>query len=147
MAVANTNDMNLDIFEKTNVGYDEYLIAVLLQRTTQLPIPEIYGYNSDTKTMRVKKMDHLSLADFYGINDVEFPKEIYECVRKIVQTLDNLGIDYPDITPYNFIEDDNGEIWIVDFEHASMRNQDEPRNEFMEKFLDGHDGWNPVYMP
>jgi len=87
------------------------------------------------------------LADFYGINDVEFPKEIYECVRKIVQTLDNLGIDYPDITPYNFIEDGNGEIWIVDFEHASMRNQDEPRNEFMEKFLNGHDGWNPVYMP
>ena len=135
------------VFEKGNVGYDEYLIAVLLQRTTQLPIPEIYGYNPETKTMRVKKMEHLSLAEFYGVNDVEFPKEIYQCVRKIIETLDSIGIDYPDITPYNFIEDDKGEVWIVDFEHATLREEDQPRNEFMEKFLNGHDGWNPIYMP
>jgi len=51
---------------------------------------------------------------------------------------------YIDITGYNFIENDN-KLWIIDFGHATY-NYPRKMDEFVEKFLAGHNGWNPEFL-
>ena len=45
---------------------------------------------------------------------------------------------------YYFIEHkSNGKIYILDFEHVTYVDQGE--NDFVTKFLNGYDGWNPEF--
>ena len=62
----------------------------------------------------------LTLFDRYGYDVEELPDEIRSQVYDIVDTLYRNGIQYVDITPHNFIEE-NGKVWIIDFGHASNR--------------------------
>jgi serine/threonine-protein kinase RIO1 len=52
------------------------------------------------------------------------------------------GIEYPDITPYNFIKVKN-KIYIIDFGDAKYR--DKETNWFLTEFMDGENSWNPDY--
>jgi tRNA A-37 threonylcarbamoyl transferase component Bud32 len=85
----------------------------------------------------------MCVCDMYGYEEEDIPAHIWKGVRKIVKTLFNHGIEYPDITGYNFIEDQKGRIWIIDFEHAYYTG---PRpNRFVRKFINGHNSWNPWF--
>ena len=62
-----------------------------------------------------------------------------------MQTLyDNEGIEYIDITGYNFIEKDK-KIYIIDFGDAQYSKKWKKINWFLEEFLNGHHGWNPDF--
>jgi tRNA A-37 threonylcarbamoyl transferase component Bud32 len=88
-------------------------------------------------------MDHLgseNLDDTYG---EEIPEEVWDEIRRIVRTLyEEEGIEYIDITPYNFIEKD-GKIYVIDFGDAKYT--DGEPNWFLNEFLDGENSWNPDY--
>jgi tRNA A-37 threonylcarbamoyl transferase component Bud32 len=96
-------------------------------------------------------MDRLGsgcLADKYGDDEKEIPKWMWKEITRILVTLfEREGIEYIDITPYNFIET-NGKIHIIDFGHAYYTPKDgggKPKNWFLRKFLEGEVGWNPDF--
>lgn len=65
--------------------------------------------------------DHLNemcLADKYGDSIECIPEWIRIEITEILWKLYNdCGIEYIDVTPYNFIEKDD-KVWIIDFGHA-----------------------------
>ncbi len=102
----------------------------------------LYNYwNNGATYIAMTKIKGMTLADFYGSRNIDIPTSIWNEVRKIVQTLYNNGIEYVDITPYNFMIDDNEKIWIIDFEHAKKIQQ----NWFLNTFLNGANTWNPDF--
>ena len=54
------------------------------------------------------------------------------------------GIEYIDITGYNFIEKDN-KVYIIDFGDAIYTKSHIEMNWFLSYFLGGHNGWNPDF--
>ena len=96
---------------------------------------------TDNKTfIEMERIDDMALAYRYGDDVDELPNDIREQVYNIVRTLYDHGIQYIDITPYNFIEKD-GRVWIIDFGHASNKKRLIPylRKMFKEGYL--HE-WN-----
>ena len=91
-------------------------------------------------------MEHIDgecLANIYGDDPSNIPKWIWNDIRKIVEILyTEEGIEYIDITGYNFIEKD-GRIYIIDFGDAKYT--DGNINWFLREFLDGENSWNPDY--
>ena len=45
----------------------------------------------------------------------------------------------------DFIEDDNENIWIIDFGHAYVIVPNETKDPFVVKFMNGYNGWNPDF--
>jgi len=83
------------------------------------------------------------LADVYGEDPKEIPEWIWDQIRIMIRTLiEEEGIEYPDITPYNFIEKDN-KIYMVDFGDAKYIDGD--ISWFVQEFIDGENSWNPDY--
>jgi len=76
---------------------------------------------TDNKTfIEMENIDDMALAYKYGYDVEELPNDIRKQVYDLVYTLYHHGIQYIDITPYNFIEKD-GKVWVIDFGHASKR--------------------------
>ena len=65
-------------------------------------------------------------------------------IQKIVKTLYDNNIVYPDITGYNFIEVD-GKVWIIDFEHAEFKPLVTDEDEHVKLFINGYNEWNPEF--
>ena len=93
----------------------------------------------------MEHLDALCLADIYSDNPKKIPNVIWDKIRQILQILYvEEGIEYIDITGYNFIEKDN-KIYIIDFGDAKYTKKIEKINWFLEDFLNGHNGWNPDF--
>jgi len=134
-----------DLYIKEQVESNEYMIARIANQGLHIPTPEIIYYNSTCKVMIMTKIHQCSVADYYGDSDSETPDEVYIQIRKIIGDLLMAGISYPDITGYNFIEDNNGKVWIIDFGHAEVKAPNKMVDTFITKFLNGHNGWNPEF--
>ena len=90
------------------------------------------------------EIDNMCLADNYGTKPDDLPPHFWEEIRNIVEKLyTEEGIEYVDITPYNFIEVD-GKIYIIDFGDAYYKDT-RPRNWFHKDFLEGANTWNPDF--
>jgi tRNA A-37 threonylcarbamoyl transferase component Bud32 len=96
----------------------------------------------------MEKLGNGCLADKYGDDEKAIPKWMWKEITRILVTLfEREGIEYIDITPYNFIEA-NGKINIIDFGHAYYTPKDnggKPQNWFLRQFLEGEVGWNPDF--
>lgn len=78
---------------------------------------------TDNRTfIEMELIPSMALAYRYGDDVDDLPNDIRQQVYDIVYTLYQHGIQYVDITPYNFIEHE-GKVWIIDFGHASKRKQ------------------------
>lgn len=130
------------VFVKNDVSICEYKIHTYALGL-DLPCPRIYGYDPDKKTMHMQRLPGMSVADMYGENPDEVPEWIFENIRTILKTLYVNNVEYPDITGYNFMVHEN-KIYILDFGHAVVHDS-LPTNEFMLKFINGHNGWNPEF--
>jgi len=120
-------------------------------------IPKLYEYDKEQQKLKTQKINGMSVADFYGDNFENIPTNVIEQIRKIVTNLYNIGIVYPDITGYNFIEDKNSKIWIVDFEHCFYINNNSTKEEltiededehldFVNRFcFNNENSWNPYF--
>ena len=107
--------------------------------------PKILSHNKlcDTSFIIMEDLNAECLADVYGENPENIPTWIWNEIRSIITILFNEeGIEYVDITPYNFIEKDN-RIYIIDFGDAKYT--DGQVNWFLSEFLDGENSWNPDY--
>jgi tRNA A-37 threonylcarbamoyl transferase component Bud32 len=131
-----------DIFVKKEVTRDEFM----LNRITNflgIPSPKVLGYYDNT--LKLEKINGMSLSDFYGEKETDIPEYIYESIRVIIEELLKIGICYPDITGYNFMIDDKEKLWIIDFGHAYVTNPEDKLDPFVEKFINGYNGWNPDF--
>jgi len=94
--------------------------------------------------IKMDKIDSLCIADQYGAKFNDTPKDIrnqiYEIVKRLYYDCD---IEYIDVTPYNFIEDTTGRVWVIDFGDALPVK----RNWFLEDLLQNGllTKWNPDF--
>lgn len=85
------------------------------------------------------------LANVYGEDPDDIPKWIWDRIRFMVKTLlEEEGIEYPDITPYNFIEKNN-RLYMIDFGDAKYIDDNDTISWFVQEFIDGENYWNPDY--
>jgi tRNA A-37 threonylcarbamoyl transferase component Bud32 len=131
-------------YTKENVSLCEYKIHKYVYNLNIVNVPKIKSYNRKTKQMKMVRVGTMSLSDYYGETAEHIHEDLFARIRNIIQTLYDNDILYIDITGYNFIENDN-KLWIIDFEHATY-NHPRKTDEFVEKFLEGHNGWNPEFV-
>ena len=143
MCPAKLNDEDV-YYTKENVSLCEYKIHKYVYNLNIVNIPRIKSYNKKTKQMKMVRVGTMSVSDYYGETGEHIADELFARIRNIIQTLYDHDILYIDITGYNFIENDN-KLWIIDFEHATY-NHPRKTDVFVEKFLEGHNGWNPEFV-
>jgi len=103
----------------------------------------------------VIQMDSINgscLADLYTDDPKKIPDWIWLEINRILSILFECeGIEYVDITSYNFmLEKDTNKIWIIDFGDAyysttPQTDNKKPVNWFLREFLDGERCWNPDF--
>jgi tRNA A-37 threonylcarbamoyl transferase component Bud32 len=92
----------------------------------------------------MEKIETMCLADMYGDKAKDLPPHIWPKIHTIIKTLyEEAGIEYVDITPYNFIEHNN-KIYIIDFGDAYYKGT-KPRHWFHKQFLEDPSSWNPDF--
>ena len=129
---------NEEIYTKKNVSLKEYQIHKLAEKHFDF-VPKIISYDHNTLEMKMQCIKPMCVSDFYGEESNKVPETIFKEIRRIVSMLFKIGIIYQDITGYNFIEDLNGKIWIIDFGDAILFDQ------FVIEFLNGSNNWNKNY--
>jgi tRNA A-37 threonylcarbamoyl transferase component Bud32 len=104
--------------------------------------PQVYKTTEDE--IHMEDLQEMCIADKYGEDPKDIPPRIWVSVRTIIHTLYHKeGIEYIDITPYNFIEKDD-KVYIIDFGHASYKSK--RMNWFVKQFLEeGTNEWNPDF--
>ena len=71
-------------------------------------------------TVEMDSIDGMSVADLYSDDPAAVPDSIWAEIRRILTILyEKEGIEYVDITGYNFmVENGTEKVWIIDFGHA-----------------------------
>ena len=130
----------ISTYTKYGVKQHEYDVHkyVYNLKLENVNVPKIISYDKQKEIMVMHKINALNLSDMFGENSSDIDEYYFDEIRTIIQTLSDNGIEYPDITGYNFIEHAN-KIWIIDFEHAHIRDT------FVNKFIQGRNKWNPRF--
>ena len=132
-------------YVKQNVNHREWFMQKYVHKLNIVNVPEIVEYNDESKIMVMYKMGNHNLSDHYGEKATDVPKELFDQVVKIVRNLVLHGIEYPDLTGYNFIEDCDGKVGIIDFEHSSMMTSRQVNNIHIQNICNGYKVWNPEF--
>ena len=132
--------IEISTYTKYGVKQHEYDVHkyVYNLKLEKVNIPKIISYDKEKEIMVMHKINALNLSDMFGEKSSDIDEYYFDEIRTIIQTLSDNGIEYPDITGYNFIEHSN-KIWIIDFEHAHIRDT------FVDKFIQGRNKWNPRF--
>jgi len=106
-------------------------------------------YNKEDRkyigNITMENLQEMCIADVYGEDPEDIPKKVWDQIRVILKILYfDEGIEYIDITGYNFIEK-KGKVYIIDFGDAIYTKKDREMNWFLSYFLGGHNGWNPDF--
>ena len=132
--------IEISTYTKYGVKQHEYDVHkyVYNLKLEKVNVPKIISYDKEKEIMVMHKINALNLSDMFGEKSSDIDEYYFDEIRTIIQTLSDNGIEYPDITGYNFIEHSN-KIWIIDFEHAHIRDT------FVDKFIQGRNKWNPRF--
>src|SRR5210317_2487186 len=122
----------ISTYTKYGVKQHEYDVHkyVYNLKLEKVNVPKIISYDKEKEIMVMHKIDAMNLSDMFGEKSSDIDEYYFDEIRTIIKTLSDNGIEYPDITGYNFIEHAN-KIWIIDFEHAHIRDT------FIDKFIQG----------
>ena len=105
----------------------------------------------DGNVAQMDSVEGLCLADIYTDDPAEIPDPVWHDIERILAVLyEREGIEYVDITSYNFMKDTQGKIWIIDFGDAyytPKEKGEEAENWFLRSVLSGESGkaWNPDF--
>ena len=138
--------MTEQYFIKNYVKKQEYIMHKYAYELNIFNIPRIINYNEEKEILIMEKINGNNLSFIHGDQVEDVPKEIIGIVYYIIKNLKKQGIKYPDITGYNFVQDENiyGKIWIIDFEHASFNTN--ITNEYINDVCNnGLKEWNPDF--
>ncbi len=98
-------------------------------------------WQNDKVFIIMEKVKGKTIYELYGDIPKSVPSEIWNRIRMLVKHLYCLQIEYTDITPYNFMIDNDNNILVIDFGHAKLLKT----NWFLKDFLDGDNTWNPDF--
>jgi len=132
-------------YVKQDVNHREYFMQKYVYNLGIVKIPEIIEYNEESKIMVMKKVGNSNLSDNYGEDAMDVPDELFTQVVKIVRNLVLHNIEYPDLTGYNFVEDNEGKVWIIDFGHSSLMSTKQIDNIHIQNICNGYKKWNPEF--
>ena len=134
------NTTEISTYTKYGVKQHEYDVHKYVYdlKLDKINVPKIISYDKEKEIMVMYKINAMNLSDMFGEKSSDIDEYYFDEIRTIIKTLSDNGIEYPDITGYNFIEHDN-KIWIIDFEHAHIRDT------FVDKFIQGRNKWNPRF--
>jgi tRNA A-37 threonylcarbamoyl transferase component Bud32 len=127
---------------KHQVSLKEYEMHKHVHSLGIVNVPKILAYDRDTRIMLMERVNYMNVSDYYGEKDTDTSPELFGRIRKIIKTLYDNNVVYPDITGYNFIEYDEN-IWIIDFEHSNFKSL--LRDDFVVEFINGATKWNPRF--
>ena len=131
-------------FTKNHVELHEYKVHKMIYNSKIINVPRIYSYDKKTKTMVMQKIHNMTISDYYGENAEDVPSEVMSEIQEEMRKLYAYGVNYSDITGYNFIKHNN-KIYVIDFEHATYSNKN-VQNSFMENFINGLCEWNQEFV-
>jgi RIO-like serine/threonine protein kinase len=137
---------NPNVYVKKNVSHKEYFMQKYVYQLNIVNVPEIIEYDDKGMIMIMKKVDNNNLSHNYGDKATDIPDELFDQVVKIVRKLVLHKIEYPDLTGYNFIEDSDGKVWIIDFEHSSLMTSNQIDNIHIQNICNGDKVWNPDFQ-
>ena len=135
-----------NIWKKKKVDIAEYNIYKQILELKIINVPEIILYDEEDKVLYTREIKGDNLSNIYGDQATDVPINIYKECRRIIGLLRKNGIEYPDITGYNFIlENDTEKIWLIDFEHAyNLKSKN--TNYFVDEFCNfERQLWNPDF--
>jgi tRNA A-37 threonylcarbamoyl transferase component Bud32 len=137
-------------YVKQDVHENEWAIQELIHNLNNenIPVPEIIEYNNKSKILVMKRIGGNTLSHNYGEKATDIPDELFKQVVTIVRNLVLIGIEYPDLTGYNFVEDANGKVWIIDFGHAKIEKNNcinILKNIHIQNIFNGIKTWNPDF--
>ena len=99
--------------------------------------------HGDIVRIYMEDVEEEPLVVTYGDDPKDIPTWIWDEIRDMITVLfEEEGIEYVDITPYNFIEKD-GRIYMIDFGDAKYTEGEV--DWFLTEFLEGENSWNPDY--
>lgn len=141
------------MFKKTIIFSDKRPREAVELEIELQQIASRYGFSptihtieyTDTECHIIMTKLGMSLADIYGDDPDNIPGHIWKQIELILRMLyDVEGIEYVDITPYNFIEQ-NGIVYCIDFGDAYYTKGPDTLNWFLKDFLDESYDWNPDF--
>ena len=109
-----------------------------------VPCPKILQvvYEKRVGYLVMERIQGRTLYDVYGSDEYGIPSSIWVQIHSIISRLFANDIHYEDVTPHNFmIEDNTGQIYVLDFGSAYEKKV----NWFIKDFLDGDNAWNSDY--
>ena len=130
-------------FKKTASSYSE--IAFQKIAAANGFAPQVLSENG--LEFEMVDIGEMCLADMYGEDPNMLPDWIWNDIIEILTILyESEGIEYIDITPYNFIAKNN-KVWIIDFGHAYYTTSPNyPENWFLRNILHNDErAWNPDF--
>ena len=136
--------MTQEVYVKQNVKKHEYDMHKYVYDLKIVDIPEIINYDIEKQVLTLVKINNMNVSDMYGEKINKVPKSLVKQIQTIIKTLHDNNIEYPDITGYNFIEA-NDIVWIIDFEHSSIIENNKVKDPFVTKFINGLNKWNPNF--
>ena len=142
-------------FVKENVEYQEYFVHSWVfslvehlnkKKDTKvgIKVPKIIMYDEKSKVLTMQFLAGDSLSNIYGEEFNKVPEKYTEIIRNFIRILDAYLIDYVDITGYNFMLV-RKHLYIIDFGHAKCRDRFDTTNDFVLKFMNGCESWNPEF--
>ena len=132
-------------YVKHNVNHSEYFMQKYIYNLNIVNAPEIVEYNDESKIMVMYKIGNHNLSDHYGEKATDVPNKLFDQVVKIVRNLVLHRIEYPDLTGYNFMEDNDEKVWIIDFEHSCLMTSPQVNNIHIQNICNGYKSWNPEF--
>lgn len=106
-----------------------------------VPCPKILGrvWENDVGYLLMERIQGKTVHELYGPHDYDIPSSVWTQIHSIVSRLYYRDIHYIDITPYNFIvQNETNKVFVIDFGHAYKQRV----NWFLKEFLDGENTWN-----
>jgi serine/threonine protein kinase len=145
--VKNDPKLFVKIIELNNI--DKYISVLneikLQQKANEYNLsPKILDYYIKDNVIFIimEKIDGKTIYDIYGDSLDDIPKYIFIEIHNKLNQLLCIGIEYIDISPYNFmIENNTKNLKIIDFGHAKSIEL----NWFVKDYLTGNYSWNPDF--
>jgi RIO-like serine/threonine protein kinase len=136
---------NITYTEDNNISdiENEVVLQTIASELGLAPRIFTVKYEDDHAVLAVEEVEEMSVADMYGENSEDLPESLWDKIRNAVKILlDEEGIEYVALSPYNFVEREDGSIYITNFGDAYIGNGDEEIDQNLQDFLDGSNEWS-----
>ena len=137
----NKPDVFVKVFTQDRIKEMKNEYDIHTKASKIVPCPKLIDcYEEDNVGyLLMEKINGKSLSELYGNSPKNIPRSIWNDIHSIIYKLYYENIHYVDITPYNFIiENDSKKLIIIDFGDAYQNEF----NWFLKDFLDGENTWN-----